>query len=399
MEPYVVEWLSLLARWLHVITGIAWIGASFYFIWLDNHLTAPKEGDARAHGELWAIHGGGFYHNQKYLLGPERLPETLHWFKWEAYFTWISGMLLLAIVYWYGASAYLIDKSVADLTPSFAIALSAATLFLGWLVYEGLCRTPLVDRGFAFAVSGFFLILLAAWALEQIFSGRAAYLHVGSLLGTIMVANVLFVIMPGQRRMVEAVREGRTPEPRYGLQGKQRSVHNNYMTLPVVLLMISNHYPMTYSHEYGWLVLGVLILASVLIRHFFNLRHRGRVVIALPAAAAVLLAGLGVAIAPEPALSDPQRKSRRAEVSFTHVQAVITQRCITCHSAHPTDRNFPVAPFAVTFDTPVQIKAHAARIHERTVVNRTMPLGNSTNITDDERALLAAWFRQGAQTQ
>ncbi|HTS52990.1 MAG TPA: urate hydroxylase PuuD, partial [Burkholderiales bacterium] len=301
MESYIVDWLNLGIRWLHLVAGIAWIGASLYFVWLDNHLVTPRDPRARergVHGEVWSVHGGGFYRAQKYLLGPkgEPLTDNLHWFKWEAYVTWLSGMALLALIYWWGASAYLIDRSVLDLSVPAAIATSAGSLVLGWVVYDALCR--LVKNESTLGVILYALTVFAAWAYGHVFGARAAYLHVGALIGTIMVWNVYFHIIPGQRRMVDAIRAGREPDPRYGIIGKQRSVHNTYFTLPVLFIMISNHFPMTFGHPHAWAVLAAIMLAGALIRQFFVLRHQGKVIWALPAVGAVLLLCVAVSLAP-----------------------------------------------------------------------------------------------------
>jgi uncharacterized membrane protein len=396
MEAYVVDWLNLLVRWLHFIAGIAWIGASFYFVMLDNSLSSPKKPeDARrgVFGELWAVHGGGFYCSQKYLTGPkgEPLSENLHWSKWEAYTTWLSGMGLLALIYWWGASSYLIDKNVLALSPAAAVAISIAFLAGGWIVYDTLCRA--LDKNENLLVGLLFvLVMAAAWALFNIFSARAAFIHVGAMIGTMMVANVFFHIIPGQKKMVADIRAGREPDPRPGIIGKQRSVHNTYFTLPVLFTMISNHYPMTYSHPYGWVILGVIMLAGVLIRQFFVLRHSGKVNWALPGIAVVLLAGVAIAIAPKSA-----GKGSEA-VAFAKVQSVLNQRCVGCHATQPTQAGFAQPPKGILLDSPEQIAANAPKLAE-TVANRYMPIGNLTQMTDDERALIAAWFAQGATTK
>ncbi len=396
MEAYIVDWLSLLTRWLHLISGIAWIGASFYFVMLDNSLTQPKNpGDTKrgVFGELWAVHGGGFYISQKFLTGPkgEPLTENLHWSKWEAYTTWLSGIALLALIYWLGASSYLIDRSVMALSPPAAIAISVASLAGGWFVYDGLCRL-LEGKENVLAALVFVFIMACAWALFHVFSARAAYIHVGAIIGTIMVANVFFHIIPGQKRMVADIRAGRDPDPRPGIVGKQRSVHNTYFTLPVLFVMISNHYPMTYSHPQGWLVLGVIMVAGVLIRQFFVLRHSGNVKWALPAAGVALLAGVAVGIAPKIADSGGGR------VTFANVQGVLKERCLQCHASQPTQPGFAQPPKGVLLETPEQVAANAPKIAE-TVGNKYMPIGNLTQMTDDERALIATWFAQGAATR
>src|SRR5579872_4031865 len=274
MAVDIIPWLELALRWLHVVTGIAWIGASFYFVWLDGNIR-PAEGRPLVAGELWAVHGGGFYHNQKYLVAPEQLPPHLHWFKYEAYFTWISGFLLLAVIYYVGANLYLIDTAKLALAPWQAIAISLAFLAGGWLVYDGLCRSRLGKDGMAFGIAWFVVLTASACVLTRIFSDRAAFLHVGAIIGTAMVANVFFIIIPNQKKVVAAMLAGQAPQAWLGQQAKQRSLHNNYMTLPVILTMISNHFPMLFGNPINWLVLAALSLSSLMIRHFFNLRHKG----------------------------------------------------------------------------------------------------------------------------
>jgi uncharacterized membrane protein len=400
MEAFIVayglEWLNLLIRWLHLIVGIAWIGASFYFVWLDNTIRPPAPGSELARkgvsGELWAIHGGGFYHPQKYLVAPKELPQELHWFKWEAYSTWLSGFALLLVVYHFNASSMMIDKSVADLAPWQAIGVGLGTLVVGWTVYDLLCRSPLGQRDLLFGAIVFLLIVAAAFALSRMLSGRAAYIHVGAMIGTIMVANVLMVIIPGQKKMVAAMREGRTPDPVYGKRGKQRSVHNNYFTLPVLFIMISNHYAMTYNHAWNWLVLAAIMAAGVLIRHFFNLKHRGRIAWGYPAAGIAILLAAAIAIAPRPAA-----QPSGTQPAFAQVQAIIKQRCISCHSDRPTQPGFATAPAGVMLHTPELIRSNGARIYAQAVQLKSMPLGNLTNMTDEERALIGAWYEAGAK--
>ncbi|GIZ53659.1 urate hydroxylase PuuD [Noviherbaspirillum aridicola] len=394
---YGIDWLNLLVRWLHLITGIAWIGASFYFVWLDNSIRPPRPGSdlekAGVSGELWAVHGGGFYNPQKYLVAPRHLPQELHWFKWEAYSTWLSGFALLFIVYYFNASAMMIDRSVADLAPWQAIAIGLGTLVVGWTVYDLLCRSPLGKREGLLGIVMYALIVLAAFVLSKLLSGRAAYLHVGAMIGTIMVANVLMVIIPGQRRMVDAMKAGKSPDPVYGQRGKQRSVHNNYFTLPVLFIMISNHYAMTYNHPYNWLVLAVIMAAGVLIRHFFNLKHKGRIAWGYPAAGVALLLGLAIAIAPRPAL----QSAGAQPVDTARLQQVIAQRCAVCHSDKPTQPGFASAPAGVMLHTPELLRQHAQKVYQQTVQLKAMPIGNLTGMTDDERALVAQWFETGAK--
>jgi uncharacterized membrane protein len=400
---YGLEWLNLLVRWLHLITGIAWIGASFYFVWLDNSIKPPKPGSeldkAGVAGELWAVHGGGFYNPQKYLVAPKQLPAELHWFKWEAYATWLSGFALLLIVYYFNAPAMMIDKSVADLNSTQAIGVGLGALLIGWVVYDLLCRSPLGQRDGLLGIVMYLLIVGAAYLLSTLLGGRAAYLHVGAMIGTMMVGNVLMQIIPGQRKLVEAMKLGKSPDPMHGKRAKQRSVHNNYFTLPVLFIMISNHYAMTYSHAYNWLVLAAIMAAGVLIRHFFNLRHKGRIVWGYPAAGVALLLAVAFAIAPTPAAKRAMggAVNGAAAIDFSQVQAVIAQRCTACHSDRPTQPGFATAPSGVMLHTPALIRQHAARVYRQAVQLKAMPIGNLTGMTDDERALIARWYEAGAK--
>ena len=390
MEAYIVDWLNLLARWLHFITGVAWIGASFYFIWLDNHLQAPESAqdtERGVGGEVWSVHGGGFYHAQKYRSAPPFIPETLHWFKWEAYSTWLSGMFLLALVYWYGAQVYLIDPAVADLSPAAAVGIAAGIIVAGWIVYDLLCKSPLRNNERLLAAALLLLVGVLAWGLCELFSGRGAYIHFGAVLGTIMVANVFFVIIPGQKRMVAAAGQGTGPNADDAVRAKQRSVHNTYFTLPVLFVMTSNHYAMTYSHEYNWAILIAISLAGALIRVYFVARHSGRASLLPLVVAGLLLAGVAALIAPRASAAPG------AAVAFEDVQAVVAHRCTSCHSAQPTHPAFPAAPGGVVLDTRQQIVAEALRIHQQTVVTRVMPIGNLTNITEEERELIDRWYQ------
>ncbi len=391
MEAYVLDWLNLLLRWLHVVAGIAWIGSSFYFIWLDNHLEPPRDpaDDGKGvGGEVWSVHGGGFYHAQKYKVAPQVLPETLHWFKWEAYTTWLSGIFLTALMYWYGAGVYLLDTSVAELSAPAAVGLSIAFIVGGWFVYDLLCKSPLAGNARVFAAVLLLLCTLLAWSLCQLFGGRGAFIHFGIVLGTIMAANVFFVIIPGQKRMVAAAGRGEAPDPAPGIRAKQRSLHNTYFTLPVLFVMTSNHYAMAFGHEYNWLILVGIALAGALIRVWFVARHRGKASPVPAALAVVILAVVAVAIAPR------DSGASAGAVSFHQVRNVINDRCTSCHSKAPEHPAFPVAPLGIVFDTDEQILAHADRIHQQTVVTRVMPIGNLTEMTDEERQVLDAWYRE-----
>ncbi len=402
MTAYLLEWLSLLGRWVHLVTGIAWIGSSFYFIWLDNHLLPPADPVAARKGvggELWAVHGGGFYNAQKYRGAPLALPTRLHWFYWEAYSTFLSGFFLLCLIYYGQAGIYLIDPAVAKLSEPAAIAIGLAFIVGGWLVYDGLCRTRLARNGVALACVLTVLLAAAAWALCNLFSGRGAFIEFGALLGTIMVANVFFVIIPGQREMVHAMEQGLEPDPQYGIRGKLRSTHNTYFTLPVLFTMISNHYAVTYNATYNWLVLLAMCAAGALIRVYFVARHKahernGRT---SPWPAIVGLAMLvAVAFALAPA------RSRQAESvadspaeQFRRVQAIVAERCVSCHSAAPTQSGFAAAPGGVMLDSPDRILLYLTRIHQQ-VQTRAMPVGNITGLTEEERAAMLAWIERGA---
>jgi uncharacterized membrane protein len=392
LDPYVSDWLDLLARWLHVVAGIVWIGTSFYFVALDNHLRPPDErrdAEDGVGGEAWEVHGGGFYRVQKYRLAPPRLPEPLHWFKWEAYTTWLSGFALMVFLYYVNADTYLIDRSVADLTPAAAITISIGLLVVAWLVYDVLCRVLRSEPVLAAALLG--LTTLAAWGASELFSGRAEYLQVGAMVGTIMAANVLFVIIPAHWELVRAKQARREPDPVPAERAKQRSVHNNYLTLPVVFAMLSNHFPSAYGHSYSWLALVALMAIGAWIRHFFNLRHAGRTVWAIPVTAALAIAAVAVAIRPD----ESGGREVAVVVPFARARAVVSERCVPCHSSHPT--RVDSAPLGIVFDTPEQMKAQAAAIERVAVATKTMPLGNATGMTQGERDLLGAWIRQGAR--
>ena len=399
MTAYLLDWCGLLVRWLHLIAGVAWIGSSFYFVWLDNSLEPLGEReppDPRVAGELWAVHGGGFYRSRKYRVAPEVLPPTLHWFYWEAYTTWLSGFALLCLLYFVRAEAYLIDPAVLTLSKAVAIAIALAAIVGSWLVYDGLCRSPLGQKPRALAVSVAVVTAVEAWGLCQLFSGRGAFIVFGAALGSIMVANVLFVIIPGQRELVTAKREGREPDAGPGLRGKQRSVHNTYFTLPVLFVMISNHYAMTYGARYNWLVLIAMSFAGACIRGWFVARQKpgGRrgVVAALPAAVGVgTLAGLVVALAPA---EMPAVDSGVGEV--TQVQAIVAHRCVPCHSKTPAQLGFNAPPNGIVLETLDELRAHLPEIQKQ-VSLRAMPLGNLTGMTDDERAKLLMWIGHGGR--
>jgi uncharacterized membrane protein len=389
MEAYALEWINLLVRWLHVVTGIAWIGASFYFVWLDNHLEPPKNSsdtERDVSGELWAVHGGGFYRAEKFRARPPVMPERLHWFKWEAYWTWISGFALLVIVYYVGADLNLIDRAVADISRATAMAIGICSIAGGWIVYDLLCKSPLAGNDKALSAVLFLLLCAAAWGLTQVFGGRGAYMHFGAMLGTIMVANVAMIIIPAHREMVHAAEQGRDPDPRFGLAGRQRSVHNTYFTLPVLFMMMSGHYAFTFGHRYNWALLIALSVAGALIRVWFVDRHKGRQSPLTLVAATVLLAIVIWAGMPA-----TQKSTTGSASDFARVREILAHRCVNCHAVHPAQPGIASAPKGVIFDTEAQIKAQAVLILQQTVTTRVMPPGNLTGMTEDERALIARW--------
>ena len=393
LDPYLTDWLDLAFRWFHVTAAIVWIGTSFYFVALDQHLHEPREEADRERGvggESWEIHGGGFYRIEKFRVTPPAIPEPLHWYKWEAYTTWVSGFALFAALYYLQPRTYLIDRSVAAISPAVAIGASIALLVVAWVVYDLLCRTVGRRSEAALAVCVLALVVATAYGVSHLLAPRAAYLQIGAMLGTIMVANVFFVIIPAHWELIRAKNAGREPDPAAGMRGKQRSVHNNYLTLPVLFAMLSNHFAFTYTHAHAWLVLVCLMVIGAAIRHFFNLRHQGRNVWAIPVVAAIALAGIAVWLRP------PETSSVGPQVSFSRVSVIVTGRCAVCHSMHPTQPGFASPPKGITFDTPAQIAAQASAIEQQAVVLKAMPLGNVTHMTQAERETLGAWIRQGA---
>jgi uncharacterized membrane protein len=389
---YLSEWANLVIRWTHLITGIAWIGTSFYFIGLDNQLEPPRDGNPRVRGEQWSIHGGGFYHKQKYAVAPPVLPETLHWFKWEAYWTWISGFCLFVLIYWGSASTYLVDPAVLDMPPWVAVLISAVMLLGGWVLYDLICRSTFGEDETKLSVAMVALLVVAALVACHVFSGRGAFLQVGAMTGTIMVANVAMVIIPGQRKMVAAMQAGQEPDPKFGRWGKQRSVHNTYLTLPVLFLMISPHYPMTWSHPWNWVILLAITLAGALVRQYFVSRQLGRNPVLLPAAATAVVVGLMILLRPAP-------RAQLAEVPpLAEVHAISAARCATCHAARPTFEGIAAAPKGVMLETPQQIRRWAASMRQQ-IETEAMPPGNVTEITGEERAKLLAWIAAGAPAQ
>ena len=400
MLDYVLEWANLLLRWAHVITAIAWIGSSFYFVFLDNSLTRPEDSDLQAKGvdgELWAVHGGGFYHPQKYLVAPQKMPQSLHWFYWESYSTWLTGFALFTVLYLYNAGSFLVDKSVYDWSPAAAIAAALGFLVVFWLAYDALCRAlgRRKNGDLLVGLAVLACVVLASWLACHLFAGRAAFMLVGAMIATTMSANVFFWIIPGQRTVVGLLKAGKPVDPVYGWRAKQRSVHNTYFTLPVLIAMLSNHYGWLYTAQNNWLVLVLLMLAGALIRHSFVARHKalvqGRRAPWEHAVAGVVVLGLAVWMAPPPAPAQVQSQSAPA-VRFTDVQAVVEQRCVLCHNAQVQNKG-------VALHTPELISRNAQTVYQQTVVLKQMPFNNVTQITDDERATLRRWYEAGMPTQ
>lgn len=395
LQVVLTEWAGSILRWLHVIAGIAWIGSSFYFIHLDLSLK-PRPGlPDGVKGDEWQVHGGGFYHMMKYLVAPAQMPDHLTWFKWEAYTTWLSGFALLVVVYYLGADLFLIDKSVLDMTAVQAAGIAFGSLVLSWLVYEGLCRSPLGRHEVALALVGYVYLVALTYGFTHVFSGLGAFTQIGAIIGTIMVANVFVIIIPYQKKTVEAMIAGKEPDPVWGQLGKQRSVHNNYLTLPVVFLMLSNHYPLFFATKYNWLIVAIVLAIGPVIRHFFNSRHEGKGspwwtwgVAAAGMVAVALLSAAGPASLTTTALPPTPK--------FTQVTNIVISRCSMCHAAQPVWPGIPTAPKGVMLDDSEQIHRHAPLIEAYAVRSQAMPPGNVTEMTSKERLALASWLAAGA---
>ena len=395
MELVLTEWVSAILRWLHVVAGIAWIGSSFYFIHLDLSLKARPGLPSGVKGDEWQVHGGGFYHMMKYLVAPAQMPDSLTWFKWEAYTTWLSGFSLLVLVYYLGADIFLIDKSVLDMTAMQAAGIAFMSLLISWLVYEGLCRSPLGRHEVALALVGYVYLVALTYGFTHVFSGLGAFTQIGALIGTIMVANVFVIIIPYQRKTVDAMLAGKEPDPAWGQLGKQRSVHNNYLTLPVVFLMLSNHYPLMFATRFNWLIVAIVLLIGPVIRHFFNSRHEGNGspwwtwgVAAAGMALIAWLSAAGPRVLTTGALPPPPPK-------FKQVSNIILSRCSMCHAADPVWDGIPTAPKGIMLDSDEQIRVHARLIELFAVRSQAMPPGNITDMTPKERLTLASWIAAG----
>ena len=399
MDAYLLDWANLLLRWAHIITGIAWIGASFYFVSLDNSLTPPKnkaDADKGVGGEQWGVHGGGFYHHQKYPVSPGYVPDQLHWSMWESYSTWLTGFALFTVLYLFNASTFLIDKTLFDWSPTAAITTALAFFVAFWVLYDLICRTLGRGKNGDLVVGGcvFVLIVFASWLSCHLFAGRAAFLLVGAMVATTMSGNVFFWIIPGQRTVVAAIKAGQPVDPVHGQRGKQRSVHNTFFTLPVLFAMMSNHYGFTYGAKHNWLVLVAIMVAGALIRLSFALRHKA-LAYGKPVpwhyaiAGTLILLGVAFAVRPAPQVAPT---AAAAPVTFAQVQAVVAQRCTLCHSEQVQSKN-------VALHTPELVGRHAQAIYQQVVVLKTMPMNNATQITDAERALIGRWFTAGAATK
>jgi uncharacterized membrane protein len=398
LPPFAAEWLNLLIRWVHVTAAIMWIGDSFLFMWMDASLSAPtRPRPGAVTGELWMVHSGGFYEVVKRrVLAPGEMPAVLYWFKWQAYTTWITGMLLLAVVYYLGSGAYLVDPVISPLGHGAAAAVSLALLAAGWLAYDGLWSSPLARRP-AVAMAGSVALLgIAAWGTTRIFTGRAAYLQFGAMLGTVMAANVWRRVIPAQDRMLSATRAGTAADAALGERAKQRSIHNHYLTLPVLFTMLSNHFPSTYAHPWSAVVLLLIVVVGMALKYVMNARrasHPGIVAAGLLALAGVIALTATGGRAAAPAASG----ARLPRVEFASVRGIVARRCLTCHSVHPTQPAFPQPPNGIVLEDPRRLRELAPRVLVRAVETRTMPLGNLTGMTDAERDTLAAWIAQGAR--
>lgn len=392
-EGHLMEWLNIVVRVMHITFGIAWIGASFYFVFLENALNRTENVREELAGNLWAVHGGGFYYLEKYKVAPKTIPKHLHWFKYEAYFTWVSGFALLFVIYYFNASALLIDPAVMKLTAAEAIGISIGSFIVAWIIYDLLCKSPLAKKPLLFALTGIIILVGFAYFYAHVFSGRAAFIHFGAMLGSLMAGNVFFVIIPAQKAMVNAAKKGQLPDLQKGKNALFRSISNNYFTLPVLFVMVSNHFPSTFGNKYQWVVLAAISIGAAGIKHWLNLREQGKLSVwILPASVLVLLA---VAYVTAPQVSTTKCR----DISFIEVNAIIQQRCIQCHSSRPTDNVYTTAPNGVKYDTPQEIIAKKDLIMQRVVVTKTMPQNNKTDMTPEERDVIRCWIEQGANPQ
>ena len=398
MFDYFWLWSEMIVRWVHVIAGVAWIGSSFYFIALDLSLKPGKELPKEANGQAWQVHGGGFYNMVKYLVAPSKMPDELTWFKWEAYSTWISGMALMSLVYYGSTSLYMIDLEVLDITQGQAVLLSLGGILVGWVVYDGLCRSPLGRNDLVLALSGLIFLIVLSYIYTQIFSHRGAFMQMGISIGTMMVANVAMVIIPGQKKVVKALKAGEEPNPIYGARGKQRSLHNNYLTLPVIFVMLGVHYPIIFATEYSWLILGLILIIGALIRHFFNTKHKG-----LPApywtwlaASFLVVCCISLSYVGGPTNEDYETSNLNLSKDEVHNSAVelVIERCSACHAKEPVWDGLAFAPKGVYLETEAQILKMANEIYWQSAASWAMPPGNIIWLDDEERALLSEWHKK-----
>jgi uncharacterized membrane protein len=392
-EGHLMEWLNIVVRVMHITFGIAWIGASFYFVFLENALNRTENVRDELAGNLWAVHGGGFYYLEKYKVAPKTIPKHLHWFKYEAYFTWVSGFAMLFIIYYFNASAMLIDTNVMKLTATQAIGISIGSFIVAWLLYDLLCKTLFRKKPLLFALTGIIILIGFAYFYSHVFSGRGAFIHFGAMIGSIMVGNVFFVIIPSQKAMVNAAKKGVLPDAQKGKNALFRSLHNNYFTLPVLFVMVSNHFPSTFGNKYQWIVLAAISIGSAGIKHWLNLREKGQLSVWILPASVIVLLAMAYVTAPQPS------NTKCKDVSFAEVNAIVQQRCIQCHSSKPTDDVYTAPPNGVKYDTPLEIVSKKDLIMQRVVVTKTMPQNNKTNMTPEERDLIRCWIEQGANTK
>ena len=396
LYPFFLDWLDLIVRWFHIVVGIAWIGTSFYFNWLDSRLDRNII-DNKIEGELWSVHSGGFYHINKLKGPPSKFPKELHWFKWEAYSTWISGFILLIIVYYLNAESIMIDKNILNISVPYAILISLTFLFASWLIYDLLCKSNLINNSVLFSLVCLSIATLGAYILTNIYGSRAAYIHVGACLGTIMAANVFKVIIPSQKNMVDAALSNQKPDLNKGISAKNRSIHNNYITLPVLFIMISSHFPFTYGHKYNWLILVFISIIGALVRHYFNLRNkRQHKIWILPSAfVGMILLMIYVSL---PKISDKNlEKTLDKEISFNEINNIIKYRCGVCHASNPTFEGFEDPPLGIIFDTPEEIIKNIDKIKSQVIDSDIMPPGNITGLTELEREKINNWIKFGGK--
>ncbi|MBS1626371.1 MAG: urate hydroxylase PuuD [Bacteroidetes bacterium] len=387
-----MEWLNIVIRVMHITFGIAWIGASFYFVFLENALNRTEDVRDELAGNLWAVHGGGFYYLEKYKIAPKQIPKNLHWFKYEAYFTWVSGICLLFVVYYFNANAFLIDKNILNITPLQGVGIGVSSFIVAWIIYDLLCKSKLINYKIIFSLIGFIILVGFAYFYCHVFSARAAYIHFGAMIGSLMVANVFFVIIPSQKAMVNAAKLGKPLDGSLGKKALARSLHNNYFTLPVLFVMVSNHFPSTFGFKYPWLILAIISLGAAGVKHYLNLKEKHQLnVWILPASVIILLAACFISAPP----TNPNEC--KATVSIMEINSIIQTRCVQCHSSKPTDDVYKVAPNGVMFDTPDDIAKKKDLIMQRVVLTKTMPQNNKTNMTEAERNTIRCWIEQGAK--